>query len=311
MTPMTRIAIITRTVDRPVLLERAMQSILSQTFKDWQWIIVDSGRGDSVYHLLKTHPAELGGRAKHVRFQNPKPGMRGIPINAGIAASDAEFITLLDDDDTWEPEYLETMIRALDNRPHPNTRGAVCRTRCIEETSVESGLKQTRTYDLNADLQNVTLASLAVVNRFCTHAFVYERAALEKTGLYPEDYPVLEDWHFNLRFVLHHDIVVVPQILTNYHFRPPDVEGHEANSQTAERNDHKFHESRLINEALREDMRSGRPGLGFVLSQAAIARGLNDTLHRHESKLKTISEKSGKIDNRTKELKDKLLGGKH
>ncbi len=145
------------------------------------------------------------------------------------------------------------------------------------------------------------------MNRFCTHAFVYERAALEQTGLYPEDYPVLEDWHFNLRFALLHEILVVPHTLTNYHFRPPEVQGHEANSQTAERGDHKFHEARLINEALREDFRTGKPGLGHLLAQGAHTRLLMDTLHDHESRLKTISDKTGKIDTRTKELKDRLM----
>ncbi|MFZ4768435.1 MAG: glycosyltransferase family 2 protein, partial [Roseimicrobium sp.] len=199
---MTSVAIITRTVDRPVLLERALRSILAQTFLDWHWVVVDSGSGDSVERLMAQYSAQLGGRITHLRFSNPKPGMRGVPINAGIAASQSQFITLLDDDDTWAPEFLHTMVAALECRPVPSVRGAVCRTLCIEESSVESGLKQERTWELNADLCHVTLPALAVVNRFCTHAFLYERAALETVGLYPEDYPVLEDWHFNLRFLL-------------------------------------------------------------------------------------------------------------
>lgn len=305
---MSRVAIITRTVDRPAMLERALRSMIAQTFTDWHCVIVDSGRTESVAKLLGMLAGPLRGRVAHLRFENPKPGMRGIPINAGINASQSEFITLLDDDDTWEPQFLEKMVHVLDHKPHPNARGVVCRTRCIEESSAETGLKPGRTYELNEDLSNVTLALLAVVNRFCTHAFVYERAALDTVGLYPEDYPVLEDWHFNLRFVQHHEIVVVPEVLTNYYFRPPEQTGVQANSQTAGRGDHKFHEARLINEALREDMRTGRTGLGAVLAQAALAREINDTLHRHESRLKTIGDKSGKIDTRTKELKDKLIG---
>lgn len=307
---MSEIAIITRTMNRPLLLERALRSMMAQSFDNWHCIIVDSGDGDAVEKLLKRHEAALRGRVTHLRFTNPKPGMRGVPINAGIKASKGEFITLLDDDDTWEPQFLERMIHALDHKPHTNARGAACRTRCIEESSVEDGLGELRTYDLNPDLCNVTLGAMAVVNRFCTHAFVYERAALDLVGLYPEDYPVLEDWHFNLRFLLHHDIMVVPETLTNYHFRPPEQNGAQANSQLAERNDHKFHEARLINEAMREDMRAGRPGLGMVLSHAAIAREINDTLHRQESRLKSISDKTGKVDARTKEIKDKLVNGK-
>jgi hypothetical protein len=58
---------------------------------------------------------------------------------------------------------------------------------------------------------------------------------------------------------------------------------------------------------LRQDIAQGRPGLGQLLTQAAISREISDTLHRHESRLKTISDKSGKIDSRTRELKDRLI----
>lgn len=304
---MSRIDIITRTVNRPQLLERALKSILVQTFTDWHWVVVDSGLDNTVEKLLQAHASELRQRVTHLRFTNPQPGMRGIPINAGIQSSRSEFITLLDDDDTWDPGFLEAMIHALDHKPTPSVRGAVCRTLCIEESSVQDGLHPLRSYELNPELCNVTLASLAVVNRFCTHAFVYERAALDQIGLYPDSYPVLEDWHFNLRFALQYEILVVARTLTNYHFRPPDAQGQEANSQTAERGDHKFHEARLINEALREDIRSGKPGLGHLLTQGALTRQLMNTLHDHESRLKTISDKTGKIDSRTKELKDRFI----
>jgi glycosyltransferase involved in cell wall biosynthesis len=303
---MSRIDIITRTVNRPRLLERALNSVLAQTFSDWHWVIVDSGVDHTVAALLQARASDLQGRVTHLRFTNPHPGMRGIPINAGIQASRSEFITLLDDDDTWDPGFLQIMIHALDQKPISSVRGAVCRTLCIDESSVQDGLQPLRSYELNPELCNVTLASLAVVNRFCTHAFVYERAALDRVGLYPDSYPVLEDWYFNLRFALHYEILVVARTLTNYHFRPPDVQGEEANSQNAERGDHKFHEARLINEALREDIRSGKPGLGHLLTQGALTRQLMDTLHDHGSRLKTISDKTGKIDSRTKELKDRF-----
>lgn len=302
-----RVAIITRTVDRPVLLERTLRSILAQTFEDWQLVMVDMGKAGVVEDLLSRHASEFRGRVKHVRYEDPNRGMRGLPINAGINASRSELIVLLDDDDTWEPQYLEKMEAALRDKPHPNARGAVCRTRCIEETSVKEGLSPIRSYPLNENLCNVTLGSLAVVNRFPPHSFMYERGALTTVGLYPDDYPVLEDWHFNLRFLLHHDIVAVPETLANYHFRPPGTTGDEANSLTGERDDHKFHESRLINDALREDIRSGKPGIGQVLTQAAISREISEMLHRQESRLKSISDKSGKIDARTRELKDRLV----
>jgi len=304
---MATVSIITRTLDRPILLERMLLSLVAQTYQDWECVIVDSGKPGPVQSLLEKHQEKLAGRVRHTPFQNPRPGMRGTALNAGIHAGTAPYITVLDDDDTWHADFLTTAVATLQAKMHPSVRGVVCRTRVIEETSVEDGLQVTHEYDLNPEMSNVTLASLAMVNRYCIHAFVYERSALGDVGLYPEDYPVLEDWHFNLRFVLRHEIQVIPQTLTYYHFRPPQQTGSEANSQTAERTDHKFHEARLINDALRQDIRDGKPGLGQVLAQAAMTRHLTDVLHRHEGRLKVIGEKTGKIDARTKELKDKVI----
>ncbi len=302
---MSRVAIITRTVNRPIMLDRMIRSLLAQTFADWHLVLVNSGDAQTVDDVLKHHGLADSARITHLPYTNPTPGMRGSPLNAGINALHSEFITVLDDDDTWAPSFLQVMVATLERKAHPNVRGVVCRSLVIEESSVDTGLQSIREYQLNPELCNVTLANLAVVNRFCIHAFLYERAALEATGLYPEDYPVLEDWHFNLRFLLHHDVMVVPETLTNYHLRSAEATGAEANSQTAERLDHKFYEARLVNEALREDLRSGKPGLGHLLSQAVLARQLGDTLHKLESRLKSIGEKTGKIDARTKALKEK------
>ncbi|WP_075088367.1 glycosyltransferase [Verrucomicrobium spinosum] len=233
--------------------------------------------------------------------------MRGIPINAGIRAGASPLITLLDDDDTWAPDFLSKMVAELvDHKPHPSVRGVVCRTTCIEETSVEDGLRKVGERPLNDDLYNVTLAKLSMVNCFCTHAFLYEREVIGEIGGYPEDYPVLEDWHFNLRFVQNFEIVVLPEVLTFYHFRPHHVDATESNSQVAEMRHHKFYEGRLINEALREDLRAGRQGLGHVLAQAATMRWLGEKQHNLNSKVKAIGEKIGKIDARTKAVKDNL-----
>jgi len=300
---MSHVAIVTRTIDRPALLERMLQSLISQTFGDWELVVVDSSPEASAAALLKRYELPLGGRCRHLPFVNPKPGMRGVPLNAGIAATTAPLITVLDDDDTWDPRFLESMVTALERHPHPSVAGVVCRSRVIEESTVAEGLHPTGGYDLNPDLVQVSIPLLAQVNRFCIHAFMYRRDAWDAVGGYPEDYPVLEDWHFNLRFVLRYEVMVVPEILTYYHIRPGETAGSLANSQVADRMDHKFHEARLVNEAIRTDLFAGRAGLGFLLSQAAMIRPLADALRRLENKQRALGDKIGKIDSRTKDMK--------
>lgn len=308
-TPHARVAIITRTMDRPQLLRRCLASLLEQTCADWHWYVVTPAPHDGVTALLAEHSAALAGRATVLPYAQPQAGMRGLPLNHGILNSASELITILDDDDTWEPRFLEAMLAVLDRAPGTLAAGAVCQTRVIEESSVSEGLTPLREYVLNPHLRSLTLAQLAVVNQFCIHAFLYRRAALEAVGLYPEDYPVLEDWHFNLRFLRRHDVVVLPEPLTRYHQRPLVTGSSEANSLFGEVDAHKFYESKLINEHLRADLDAGRAGLGHLLAAAAQNRLLQDRLHTLQGKIRTISEKTGKIDARTKEMKS-TLGGK-
>ena len=297
---MARVSIITRTMDRPQLLGRTLDSLLAQTYQDWEVIIVNGGTAEGLEISVGPRRERLGARLKIAPFQNPHPGMRGVPINYGISQSQGELITVLDDDDTWEPDFLETMVRTLDKVTVPGVGGVVCQTRMVEESSVDEGLKLIKDWPLNADLYNITLARLAVVNAFCIHAFLYRRSAFDAVGGYAEDLPVLEDWDYNLRFISKWDVVVVPRILTHYHLRPSVSSGGDANSQHAEFDHHKFYESRIINRALRD---TSNPALGLVLATAAQARWLERRIHSVEGKVRAASEKIGKIDARTKELK--------
>jgi glycosyltransferase involved in cell wall biosynthesis len=300
---MPRVSIITRTMDRPKLLSRTLDSILSQRFTDWELVIVNGGSATTLEDVLRPRSDALGGRLKTLQFDNPHPGMRGVPLNHGIAASSGELITILDDDDTWDPDYLESMVAMLDRLPPTAVGGVVCQTRVVEESSLEDGLVLLKDYALNADLFNLTLARVAVLNAFCIHAFVYRRSAFDAVGGYAEDLPVLEDWEFNLRFLARWEIAVVPRIMTHYHLRPAVGSGSEANSQHAEFDRHKFYEAKIINDALRRDTETGRPGLGLVLANAAQTRWLERRIHSVEGKVRAASEKIGKIDARTREMK--------
>lgn len=302
---MARLSILTRTIDRPRMLGRMLDSLLAQTYADWECVIINGGTDAALDSVLQPRASAIAGRVRVLAYDNPTPGMRGAPLNHGLAHSDSELITVLDDDDTWHPDFLRLMIEALDRAPTPSVAGIVCQTRVIEETSVEEGLQPQRDYVLNEDLHNVTLARLAIVNAFCIHAFIYRRSALERTGGYANDLPVLEDWDFNLRFLTHHDVMVMPQVLTNYHLRKSVTTGAEANSQTGEVDLHKFFESKITNDALRRDFASGQAGLGSLLANATNTRFLERKIHALESKLKSAADKIGKIDARTKELKDR------
>jgi glycosyltransferase involved in cell wall biosynthesis len=106
---MPKVSIIIPTNNRPRLLVRAIQSVLNQTFQDFEIIVVDDGvkkRSDRVIQEIGDnriryiqHPMELGGAAAR---------------NTGIKNARGEFIAFLDDDDEWLKQKLEKQIAVFE-----------------------------------------------------------------------------------------------------------------------------------------------------------------------------------------------------
>jgi len=256
------VAIITRTKDRPLLLERAMRSVLAQGFADFEHVIVnDGGRPEIVDTLVAKHASAYAGRVQVVH-REASGGMESA-TNAGLAASTSEFVALLDDDDTWDPSFLATTISYLQGTHPRSVRGVATRsTTIVERLETDSAIELSREAT-NPTLKQVTLFRMAAANQFTNNAFVWERSVLDAIGVYREDLPVLGDWEFNLRFLRRFDIAVVPIALANYHQRAHGTATY-ANTVTTGVDQHRLVEGILRNEWLRADLDAGRAGLGYV-----------------------------------------------
>lgn len=91
------------TYNREELVGRAIESILCQTMKDFEFIIVDNGSSDRSGEIAEEY-AKKDSRIKVVHI--PKSNI-GTGRNAGLDLATGEYITFVDDDDTVEPDMLE------------------------------------------------------------------------------------------------------------------------------------------------------------------------------------------------------------
>lgn len=303
---MPKVSIITRTKNRPALLERTLLSIREQTFTDWEWVLVDSGDmplGAAVTDFLATEPDRTR------RIEAAPDLLMGAISNIGVRAASSPYVVLLDDDDTWQPEFLASTVARMEARIDPLCAGVVTRSRQIfESADGDGGWEVDEVKNLNMNLESIDLLSIAAYNRFTIHAFLYERAAFDGVGGYREDLPVLDDWDFNMRFLLAHDIDVIPEPLANWHIRTDETGGAGSNSLVSGKAKHLYYRSAIINGYLREEIESGKPGLGQIFAAASAARMLEPKIDQLQRKLMATSRKIGRIDVRTKALKDKLAG---
>jgi len=91
-------------------VRRAVDSVLAQTFRDFELIVVDDGSTDNTASVLAEYGEQL-----HV-LRKPNGGLSSAR-NAGIKAAQGRYVTFLDADDWWRPEKLARQMSLMEERP--------------------------------------------------------------------------------------------------------------------------------------------------------------------------------------------------
>ena len=100
------ISVIMLTYNREALISRAIESILAQTFRDFEFIIVDNGSIDRSGQIAEEYAARDG----RIRVIHWDRGNIGMGRNTGLNAAQGEYIAFIDDDDWVEPDFLEFLL---------------------------------------------------------------------------------------------------------------------------------------------------------------------------------------------------------
>jgi glycosyltransferase involved in cell wall biosynthesis len=215
------VSLITRTKNRPIFIPRVFQTVVEQSYRPIEWIIVNDN-GESIDALIEElklqHAAQLDGIEISLINKTSSTGMEGAS-NTGLEHAHGFYIKLLDDDDTLDSACLEKQVHYMEHEKLPNERGVICHTNNIFEKIEDAHIHFISSSPLALTLENITIADLAMHNQFTIHSFLYEKEVLENIGTYNESLPVLGDWEFNLRFIMEYNIGVIPEFLANYHIR--------------------------------------------------------------------------------------------
>jgi len=114
--PEPAVSVILPTFNREKTLPDALESVIAQTFTDWELIVVDDGGTDETPAIIDSFIAK-GGNIRYMRHAN-----RGAALsrNAGIQASFGRYITFLDSDDSYLPRHLESRMAVMASDPSPD-----------------------------------------------------------------------------------------------------------------------------------------------------------------------------------------------
>jgi glycosyltransferase involved in cell wall biosynthesis len=111
------VSIITPFLNGQRFFNEAVQSILAQTFQDWELLLIDDGSTDESTSYARRLADEHSGRIRYL--EHPGHLNRGMPAsrNLGIARARGKYIAFLDVDDVWLPEKLARQTPVLDEYP--------------------------------------------------------------------------------------------------------------------------------------------------------------------------------------------------
>lgn len=205
----TLLTVIIATHDRPLLLERTLASLAAQTFKDFTTVVIsDSDRYIAPYQGLKNLPGPY-----QYLLHNGKNGP-ATSRNIGIHLVKSQYAIFLDDDDTLEPNHLETVAAAIHNASNSGPLIYYCGFNIIEEDRKYSPPQFLKRTVIPVD--DISRENLFIKNIIPNSCLVYPKSILQSVQ-FDTELILFEDWDYLLGCLRKAGIAKLPVNSVNIH----------------------------------------------------------------------------------------------
>jgi len=191
------VSVVIPTYGRSELLGRAIDSVLQQTYKPIEIIVVDDNDSDSEHraHTEKVLQPYLQNR-QITYLQHEKNAGGSAARNTGIKASRGEYVALLDDDDEWFPEKIEKQVAYFQTLGQEV--GVVYCSYILENANGKKEFIRTEKGDLTNELLMLQFDPGA------SSTLLFKKSVLEKIG------------YFDERFARHQDLEILIRLCRDY-----------------------------------------------------------------------------------------------
>ena len=193
-------------------LKKAIDSVLIQTYKNWELIIVDDGSTDRSVDIIKEYEDD---RIKPIFLQENSHIC--IATNTGFAAVNGKYIARLDSDDIWEKEKLEKQMDFM--QQNPDAKVCFTQIELIDENGKNINDREPELLSLYNSRQKSReewIKFFFFVGNSLLPTLVFEKKLLDIVGGFKLNYCQTHDFEFLIRLIKHTDFYFVEEELVKY-----------------------------------------------------------------------------------------------
>jgi len=210
---MPKVSVIIPTFNCAQYLPQAIDSVLNQSYQDFEIILVNDGSTDDTQVVVDSYSKKAFNTIHYIAQEN-----KGLACarNVGIRNAHGNYLALLDADDVWLPKRLELGVAMLDAHPeialvHANV------VWMTEEGAVQSEAKRYRNTFSDQIVKSLFLRNVHI----SCPTVLMRRECIDKVGMFDENLARLgcEDRDLWVRIAGHYKIKYIPEVLAYYRLR--------------------------------------------------------------------------------------------
>lgn len=199
----SKVTVVITTYNRSNYLKFAIDSVLNQTYDNFELIIVDDGSTDDTKQVVESYKDE------RIIYHYQKNAGQNLARNKGMELAKGKYIAHLDSDDIWMPDKLEKQVKILER--YPDIGLVYCGTVLIDENNNITGKQPLITYSGNVIKQLIMTNFL--YNGSCP---LFRKNCLEKAGYFDKTFKRMTDWDFYLQMAIHYKFHGINEYLLKY-----------------------------------------------------------------------------------------------
>jgi glycosyltransferase involved in cell wall biosynthesis len=190
----------------------AIQSIADQTYSNCELVVVDDGSTDGTQECVQSFMDRL--EIRYVRHESPQ----GIApsMNDGLRHATGDFISFLDHDDAWFPDFVRTQVTYLQEHPETGMVHSDFQTIDVEGNVIEASVAAARGRQRPS---GYVFPALFMDSFIVGNSVMIRRECFTRLGIFDESLR-WGDYHMWLRIARHYRVDYMPKVLTKYRQHP-------------------------------------------------------------------------------------------